>query len=320
MKPCRVAKKAPAKPPNMAPVAKAVSLALVVLMPSERQAISSSRMASQARPTGSRRRRRVTKAREQREPEDHVIEEDDGGGADRERQAEEAAKPFRSVALKGKPKKVGRGMSEMPLWPVGHMHPVDAARGGRSRRRRASRWRDSRRAAAAPGSRASCPRGRRAAGERQAASRSREPKMVGEQRVGIGADRVEGDIAEVEQAGEPDHDVEAPAEHHVDQDLDAEIVDPLAVELDVRSSGKDEDRDKRRASRAAVRRSWTIARSPQAIGAGRTPAGRGLSGCRAQPDEQLRRSAPTKTMATRWRAAPARDLSIELVVACSARS
>jgi hypothetical protein len=54
MKPWRVAKKEPAKPPNMAPMAKAVSLVLVVLMPSERQAISSSRSASQARPTGSR--------------------------------------------------------------------------------------------------------------------------------------------------------------------------------------------------------------------------------------------------------------------------
>ena len=53
------------------------------------------------------------------------------------------------------------------------------------------------------------------------------PKVLGEQRVGIGADRVEGDVAEVEQAGEADHDVQAPAEHHVDQDLDAEIVDPF---------------------------------------------------------------------------------------------
>ena len=39
MKPCRVAKKLPAKPPNMAPMAKAESLVMVVLMPSERQAI-----------------------------------------------------------------------------------------------------------------------------------------------------------------------------------------------------------------------------------------------------------------------------------------
>ena len=33
------------------------------------------------------------------------------------------------------------------------------------------------------------------------------------ERVGVGADRVEGDVAEVEQAGEADDDVEAPAEH-----------------------------------------------------------------------------------------------------------
>ncbi len=57
----RAAKNDPAKPPNIAPMAKAVSLVLVVLMPSERQAISSSRSASQARPMGSRRRRLVTK-------------------------------------------------------------------------------------------------------------------------------------------------------------------------------------------------------------------------------------------------------------------
>src|SRR6202521_251141 len=62
MNPCRAAKNEPAKPANIAPMAKAVSLVLVVLMPSERQAISSSRNASQARPTGRRRSRTVTKA------------------------------------------------------------------------------------------------------------------------------------------------------------------------------------------------------------------------------------------------------------------
>jgi len=55
MKPWRVAKNDPAKPPNIAPMAKAVSFTLMVLMPSERQAISFSRNASQARPIGSRR-------------------------------------------------------------------------------------------------------------------------------------------------------------------------------------------------------------------------------------------------------------------------
>ena len=59
MKPWRVAKKAPAKPPNMAPMAKAVSFVLVGLMPSARQAISSSRSASQARLIGSLRMRKV---------------------------------------------------------------------------------------------------------------------------------------------------------------------------------------------------------------------------------------------------------------------
>ncbi len=53
MKPWRVAKNAPASPPNNAPIENAVSFVIVVLMPSERQAISSSRSASQARPMGS---------------------------------------------------------------------------------------------------------------------------------------------------------------------------------------------------------------------------------------------------------------------------
>ena len=58
--PCRAPKNAPAKPPNIAPVAKAVSFVVVVLMPSERQAISSSRSASQARPIGMARSRTET--------------------------------------------------------------------------------------------------------------------------------------------------------------------------------------------------------------------------------------------------------------------
>ncbi len=77
MKPCRTAKNEPAKPPNMAPIAKAVSLVLVVLMPSERQAISSSRSASQARPMGSLRRRKRDEVGDERQRQDQVVEEDD---------------------------------------------------------------------------------------------------------------------------------------------------------------------------------------------------------------------------------------------------
>ena len=64
------------------------------------------------------------------------------------------------------------------------------------------------------------------AGERQA-DPERQAEGRRQQRVGIGADRIEGDVAEIEQAGEADHDVEPPAQHHVDQDLDAVVVDPF---------------------------------------------------------------------------------------------
>ena len=60
------------------------------------------------------------------------------------------------------------------------------------------------------------------AGERQAHP-ERPAEICGDQRVGVGADRVEGDVAEVEQAGETDHDVQAPAEHHVGEHQDAEV-------------------------------------------------------------------------------------------------
>ncbi len=61
MKPWRVAKKQPANPAKAVPSAKADSLLAVGLMPNDRQAISSSRSASQARPTGRRRMRKDTR-------------------------------------------------------------------------------------------------------------------------------------------------------------------------------------------------------------------------------------------------------------------
>ena len=47
---CRVAKNAPAKPPNVAPIAKAVSFVFVGLTPRDLHAISSSLKASQLFP------------------------------------------------------------------------------------------------------------------------------------------------------------------------------------------------------------------------------------------------------------------------------
>src|SRR3954470_16263064 len=58
--------------------------------------------------------------------------------------------------------------------------------------------------------------------------------MSGQERVGISADGVEGDVAEVEQASQSHDDVEAPTEHHVNENLDAEIVDPLHRSLPAR--------------------------------------------------------------------------------------
>ena len=52
IKACRVAKKDPANPPNMAPTANAVSLVFLGLTPKDLHAISSSLSASQALPTG----------------------------------------------------------------------------------------------------------------------------------------------------------------------------------------------------------------------------------------------------------------------------
>ncbi|RMS11172.1 hypothetical protein ALP75_202211 [Pseudomonas syringae pv. actinidiae] len=59
-RPWRAAKKLPAKPANAAPRVKADSLMTVGFRPNARQAISSSRSASQARPIGMRSRRLMT--------------------------------------------------------------------------------------------------------------------------------------------------------------------------------------------------------------------------------------------------------------------
>ena len=83
------------------------------------------------------------------------------------------------------------------------------------------------------------PAGGEDAGERQA-DPERPAEMLGKQGVGIGADRVEGDVAEIEQAGEADDDVEAPAEHHIGEDQRAEVEDVAGL---LRADDDGEDRD-----------------------------------------------------------------------------
>ena len=61
----------------------------------------------------------------------------------------------------------------------------------------------------------------------------------GEERIGIGADRIEGDVAEIEEAGEADDDVQAPAQHHIGEHQDGEIDDAA---VDARDEGQDDGR------------------------------------------------------------------------------
>ena len=82
------------------------------------------------------------------------------------------------------------------------------------------------------------------AGERQA-DPERQSEIGRQQRVGIGADRVERDIAEVEQAGEADHDVQPPAEHHVGEHEDAEV-ENVALVVEQHRHQKREDQQHRR--------------------------------------------------------------------------
>ena len=68
------------------------------------------------------------------------------------------------------------------------------------------------------------------------------PKLLRQQRIGIGADRVECDVAEVEQAGQPDHDRQPPAQHDIGQNQDAEV-DPVTA--GVERHGEREDQQER---------------------------------------------------------------------------
>ena len=83
------------------------------------------------------------------------------------------------------------------------------------------------------------PHRREHARQRQA-DPEREAEGGRQKSIGISANRVEGDVSEIEQAGEADHDVQPPAQHHVDQNLDAVIVDPLEGSLRPEKAKRDE--------------------------------------------------------------------------------
>ena len=114
------------------------------------------------------------------------------------------------------------------------------------------------------------------AGERQA-DPERQAEVLRQQRVGIGADRVERDIAEVEQAGEADHDVEAPAEHHIGEHQDAEV-EQVAVVVEQRPGGAARSRAGRAPTESRQRRS----NAPAASSGAERPQVRAGSGSSAE--------------------------------------
>ena len=97
------------------------------------------------------------------------------------------------------------------------------------------------------------PEGGENAGERQA-DPERQSEIGRQQRIGIGADRVKGDIAEVEQAGEADHDIQSPAEHDIGQHENAEIENvALIVENHRHQKGENQKQRRDRAPREPKR-------------------------------------------------------------------
>ncbi|MEZ0081350.1 hypothetical protein ABIF72_003824 [Bradyrhizobium japonicum] len=106
------------------------------------------------------------------------------------------------------------------------------------------------------------------AGKRQA-DPERPAEIGGKQRVGIGAHRVEGDVAEIEQAGEPDHDVQPPAQHHIGEHEDREIEDIALVIEDHRHKHREDQKSGRQVA-AQKRHAAAYSRWHQLVGAAGT--------------------------------------------------
>ncbi len=124
--------------------------------------------------------------------------------------------------LNFRPNSVGRGMSLMPFGPLVSVRPVDQHDADDLAERERH---DGQVVAPQPQhgeAQQHARRRREQPGERQAGPEA-QPEAGRHQREGVGADRVEGDVAEVQQPGEPDHDVQPPAEHDVGQHQHAKV-------------------------------------------------------------------------------------------------
>ena len=140
-------------------------------------------------------------------------------------------------------------------------------------------------------------RERQADPERQAEGRR-------QQRIGISADGVEGDVAEIEEAGETDHDVQAPAQHHVDQDLDPVIVDPFqrtgGPEHARARSGETARRGRARTARHTARPTRAPARAAQRLRP-HAPPGQARRPCRRPRSRRPGRTTRASRCVAIWR-------------------
>ena len=122
-------------------------------------------------------------------------------------------------------------------------------------------------------------------GQRQAGPEA-EAEGLREQGVGIGADGVEGDVAEIEQAGEADDDVQAPAEHDVDQHGGGDVDHVAVGERQERQDEGEHEAGRTPATRSA-RRSRRRRLAERRLRAAAMPPGR--------PRQAISSSRPTKT-------------------------
>src|SRR6185436_18216935 len=83
-------------------------------------------------------------------------------------------------------------------------------------------------------------------------------------------DRIERDIAEIEQAGEADHHVQSPSEHHVSEHEDAEVENVALVVEDDRHQ-KGEHQQHRRNQTSGERKATLYRRRNHPDGADRPP-------------------------------------------------
>ncbi len=194
-------------PPKNAPVENAVSLVVTVLMPSDRHAISSSRIASHARPIGSALQPRRHPVRQEHQREHEIVHEEEPVER-RRRQAERARRRPSGSDPSENPKSVGlrnprdAGVATRDRNPVDQHEAHDLG----------ERERDDGEVVA-PETQDRKPDHEAPEGSEDAGQRQREPERetegLGEQRRGIGADRIEGDEAEVQEPREADDDIQA---------------------------------------------------------------------------------------------------------------